>query len=65
MVKETDCCGLVSGAKTDKMKDWNPTVFYGVLKSAPLVEQCTVKMECEVLDILNVGSHSLVVGKIV
>ena len=65
LVKETDYCGLVSGAKTDKVKDCNLTVFYGVLKSAPLIEQCPVNMECDVLQMLNVGSHSLIVGKIV
>ena len=65
LVKETDYCGLVSGAKTDKVKDCNLTVFYGVLKSAPLIEQCPVNMECDVLHMLNVGSHSLIVGKIV
>jgi flavin reductase (DIM6/NTAB) family NADH-FMN oxidoreductase RutF len=64
-VKETDYCGLVSGAKTDKVKDCKLTVFYGVLKSAPLIEQCPVNIECEVQHILNVGSHSLVIGKIV
>ena len=65
LVKETDYCGLVSGAKTDKLKDCNLKVFYGVLKNAPLVEQCPVNMECEVQHILNVGSHCLVVGKII
>ena len=65
LVKETDYCGLVSGAKTDKVKDCNFKVFYGVLKTAPLIEQCPVNIECEVQHILNLGSHALVVGKIV
>jgi flavin reductase (DIM6/NTAB) family NADH-FMN oxidoreductase RutF len=65
LVKETDYCGMVSGTKADKLKDCNLNVFYGVLKSAPLVERCPVNMECEVQHILNVGSHCLVVGKIV
>jgi flavin reductase (DIM6/NTAB) family NADH-FMN oxidoreductase RutF len=65
LVKETDYCGLVSGAKTDKVKDCKFKVFYGQLKNAPLIEQCPVNMECEVLHILNLGSHALVVGKII
>lgn len=64
MIKETDYCGLVSGAKTDKVRDCKFKVFYGKLSSAPLIEQCPINMECEVLHILDVGSHSLVVGKI-
>ncbi len=65
MVRETDYCGLVSGAKTDKAKDCGFKVFYGILGSAPLIEQCPLNLECEVIRILNLGSHSLVIGKIV
>lgn len=65
LVKEADYCGLVSGAKTDKAKDCNFKVFYGQLKNVPLIEQCPLNMECEVLHILNLGTHALIVGKIV
>src|SRR4030043_2455245 len=65
LVKETDYCGLVSGADTDKVKDCKFKVFYGNLKTAPLIEQCPINLECEVSHILNLGSHTLVVGKVV
>jgi len=65
MVKEADYCGLVSGAKTDKVKDCGFKVFYGNLNSAPLIEQCPVNLECEVSHILDLGSHSLVIGRII
>jgi flavin reductase (DIM6/NTAB) family NADH-FMN oxidoreductase RutF len=65
MVKETDYCGIVSGEKANKVKDCNFKIFYGALESAPLIEQCPVNLECEVVHILNLGSHSLVIGKIV
>ena len=65
LVKETDYCGLVSGADTDKVKDCNFTVFYGNLDTAPLIEQCPINLECEVIHIINLGSHALVVGKVV
>ena len=64
LIKETDYCGIVSGTKSDKVKDCRFKVFYGNLDSAPLIEQCPVNLECEVLHILNLGSHSLVIGKI-
>ncbi len=64
LVKETDYCGLVSGADTDKVKDCKFKVFYGNLKTAPLIEQCPINMECEVSHILNLGSHHLVVGRV-
>ena len=65
IVKETDYCGIVSGAEADKVKDCRFKVFYGALNSAPLIEQCPVNLECEVAHILDLGSHSLVIGKIV
>jgi hypothetical protein len=39
-------------------------VFYGKLDSAPLIEQCPINLECKVMHILNLGTHSLIVGKI-
>jgi flavin reductase (DIM6/NTAB) family NADH-FMN oxidoreductase RutF len=65
LVKEADYCGLVSGKDTDKVKDCKFKVFYGNLKTAPLIEQCPVNLECEVIQILSLGSHQLVVGKVV
>jgi len=64
-VKETDYCGLASGARIDKAEDCKFAVFYGKLDSAPFIEQCPINHACEVVQILNLGSHELVVGKIV
>ncbi len=63
-VKETDYCGIVSGTKQDKAADCGFAVFYGLLKTAPLIEQCPLNLECKVVHILNLGSHALVVGQI-
>jgi len=65
LVKETDYCGIISGENTDKVKDCGFTIFYGNLDTAPLIEQCPINMECEVVHVLNVGSHALVIGKII
>jgi flavin reductase (DIM6/NTAB) family NADH-FMN oxidoreductase RutF len=65
LVKETDYCGLASGARVDKAADCTFTVFHGKLKSAPLIEQCPINHACEVIQILNLGSHELIVGRIV
>jgi flavin reductase (DIM6/NTAB) family NADH-FMN oxidoreductase RutF len=64
-VKETDYCGLASGASADKAADCRFRVFYGKLAGAPLIEQCPINHSCEVIQILNLGSHELIVGKIV
>lgn len=65
LVKETDYCGIVSGANADKVKDCGFNVFYGETAGAPLIEQCPINLECEVMHFLNMGSHALVIGKVV
>ena len=64
LMKETDYCGIISGKKADKVKVCNFNVFYGKLKNAPLIEQCPINLECTVVHMLNLGSHSLIIGKI-
>ncbi len=64
MVRETDYCGIVSGSEVDKVEVCRFKVFYGKLRSAPLIEQCPVNLECKVIHSLDLGSHLLVVGRI-
>ena len=63
-VEETDYCGIVSGSTQDKTLACGFTVFYGKLKTAPLIEECPVNLECKVVHVLNLGSHALVVGQV-
>jgi len=64
MVKETDYCGIATGAKHDKAKDCNFKVFYGEVANAPFIEQCPVNIGCTAEHILNLGSHYLIAGPI-
>ena len=64
LVKETDYCGIISGAKVNKTEVCRFKVFYGKLDNAPLIEQCPINLECKVVHILDLGSHSLVIGRI-
>lgn len=64
MVRETDYCGITSGSKVDKVEVCKFKVFYGKLSNAPLIEQCPINLECKVVHILDLGSHSLVIGRI-
>ena len=63
MAKKTDYCGVYSGKKKDKSQVFK--TFYGKLKTAPLIEECPVNLECKVLHLLDMGSHTLIVGEIV
>lgn len=64
LVKETDYCGLATGAKTDKAKDCKFKVFYGEVANAPFIEQCPVNIGCTAEHILKLGSHYLIAGPI-
>lgn len=64
LVRETDYCGIVSGSEIDKAEVCKFNVFYGKSGDAPLIEQCPVNLECKVVHILDLGSHSLVIGSI-
>lgn len=64
LVKEVDYCGVASGSKVDKVKTCQFTVFYGKLGTAPLIEQCPVNLECSVQHSLELGSHTLYIGRI-
>ncbi len=63
-VGETDYCGIVSGAAADKARDCGFQVFYGEVPHAPLIDQCPVNLECQVVQMLDLGSHLLVIGRI-
>ena len=64
MVRETDYCGLTHGSKVNKVEVCQFKVFYGKIDNAPLIEQCPVNLECKVVHILDLGSNSLIVGRI-
>ncbi len=64
LVTETDYCGLVSGAKNDKVAVCDFTVFYAKLKTAPLIEQCPVNLECRLAQTVHFKTHVLCIGEI-
>lgn len=63
LVRKVDFCGIYSGRKKDKSEMFD--VFYGDLRTAPLIRECPVNLECKLAHSLDLGSHSLVVGEII
>lgn len=63
LIMETDYCGLVSGKNEDKASLFK--VFYGRLKNAPMIDECPITMECELLQTIDLGSHDFFIGKVV
>lgn len=63
MVKETDYCGLMSGKNVDKDELFE--VFYGELKTAPMIKDCPINMECRLIQTVDFPKHDIFVGEIV
>ena len=62
-IEVVDYCGLVSGEDQDKSGLFD--VFYGELRSAPMISECPVAMECRVFSRLDLPKETLFVGEIV
>lgn len=63
IVVETDYYGIMTGKKTDKSALFD--IFYGELKTAPMIQQCKVCMECRLDRIIDFETHDVFVGEIV
>ncbi len=63
MAKETDYCGIYSGKDRDKSEIFHP--FYGVLGTAPLIQECPLNLECKAIHYLDLDSHLLIVGEVI
>ena len=63
MMKAADYCGIVSGSKADKSGVFD--VFYGKLKTAPMIAECPVNLECSLDKVVDNGSHELFIGDVV
>jgi len=63
LVVETDYCGIVSGKEVDKSGLFE--VFYGQLKTAPMIQQCPLCMECKLIESVSLPTHILFVGEVV
>ena len=63
MVKATDYCGIVSGKSVDKGELFDN--FYGELKTAPMIKECPICMECRLIQTVDFPKHEVFVGEIV
>jgi flavin reductase (DIM6/NTAB) family NADH-FMN oxidoreductase RutF len=63
LMSATDYCGLFSGLRVDKSLIFK--TFYGKLKKAPMIGECSVNMECELIQTLQFSVDEVFIGKIV
>lgn len=62
LLVETDYCGTVTGHKVDKSKLFD--VFYGELKTAPMIKECPVNLECKVIKEFSIKHRQVFVGEV-
>ncbi|MHA1934048.1 MAG: flavin reductase family protein [Candidatus Thorarchaeota archaeon] len=64
LIEETRICGSKSGRDFDKSALFD--VFFGELKTAPMIRQCPINIECELTDVIDYPPHSEgIIGKVV
>jgi flavin reductase (DIM6/NTAB) family NADH-FMN oxidoreductase RutF len=64
MAQVTDFVGLYSGKNRDKFKEAHLTAVKSLLVEAPYVDECPVVAECVLEKTLELGSHTLFVGRV-
>jgi flavin reductase (DIM6/NTAB) family NADH-FMN oxidoreductase RutF len=61
-IVQTDYCGIVSGRKADKSGLF--TLFYGDLKTAPMIDEASLNLECSLVRTVEGPSNYFFIGEI-
>jgi len=63
LINKTNICGTKSGRDIDKSMLF--TIFYGELKTAPMIQECPVTMELKVADVIDYGRNEGIIGEVI
>ena len=63
MVETVDRCGTISGRDVDKFAEYGLTPVPASKVRPPLIGECPVNIECEVIGIQEIGDHDLFLGR--
>lgn len=63
LLAEMNICGNKSGREVNKDELFE--TFYGELKTAPMIRQCPISIECELSDVLDYGVNEGIIGRVV
>ena len=64
LVKATDWCGVITGAKFDKFKEMNLHKEKAKYVQCPLIKESPVSIECKVKEIKELGSHHVFIAEV-
>ena len=65
LAKATDWCGVKSGRDVNKFKEMHLTPEAAQIVKAPLIAESPLNIECQVVDILQLGSHDMFMANVV
>lgn len=65
LLEVADYCGKFSGKNHNKFAECNLTKIEGKTVDVPMILECPINIECTVQQILKLGSHHLIVGKVI
>ncbi|MCX6649514.1 MAG: flavin reductase family protein [Candidatus Bathyarchaeota archaeon] len=65
MAEKMHICGIKSGRDVDKFKEAGLTAKPAQRVRPPLIEECYGHLECEVVNMVTCGDHTLFVGEVV
>ncbi len=65
LAKQTDWCGVKSGKDFDKFKEMHLTPVKADHVNAPMIAECPISIECEVTEIIPLGSHDMFMAKVI
>ena len=63
LLKETDYCGIYSAMKIDKSQMFE--TFNGELKNAPMIRNCTLNLECTVINLIELPINTFFIAEII
>ncbi|MRR14273.1 flavin reductase family protein, partial [archaeon] len=61
-IPQTDYCGIVSGKNVDKSSMF--TLFYGDLKTAPMIDEASLNLECSLVQTVEGPTNYFFIGEI-
>ena len=64
LVKQTDWCGVKTGAKVDKFKEMKLHKQRAKFVKCPLIKESPVSIECKVKEIKELGSHHVFIAEV-
>ena len=64
LVRQTDWCGVKTGAKIDKFKEARLTKEKATFVKCPMIKESPASIECKVIEQKDLGSHTMFIAEV-